>query len=129
MTGAGTSFWIDAVHERQAQFTGSVSLAVARETVCLARCSRPPKGPPGSRRYASLYLARIPPSARTLARASRDGLAGSTGPIARGLSLIAIVVGGLMFAFGEGGSKRTLAGIIFGLGMAMGAANFLAWLF
>ena len=46
-----------------------------------------------------------------------------------GLSLIAIVVGGLMFAFGEGGSKRTLAGIIFGLGMAMGAANFLAWLF
>ncbi len=34
-----------------------------------------------------------------------------------------------MFAFGEGGSKRTLAGIIFGLGMAMGAANFLAWLF
>ena len=52
-----------------------------------------------------------------------------TGPIARGLSLIAIVVGGLMFAFGEGGSKRTLAGIIFGLGMAMGAVNFLAWLF
>ena len=52
-----------------------------------------------------------------------------TGPIARGLSLIAIVVGGLMFAFGEGGSKRTLAGIIFGLGMAMGAVNFMAWLF
>ena len=52
-----------------------------------------------------------------------------TGPIARGLSLIAIVVGGLMFAFGEGGSKRTLAGIIFGIGMAMGAVNFLAWLF
>ena len=52
-----------------------------------------------------------------------------TGPIARGLSLVAIVIGGLMFAFGEGGSKRTLAGIIFGLGMAMGAANFLAWLF
>ena len=49
-----------------------------------------------------------------------------TGPVARGLSLIAIVIGGLMFAFGEGGSKRTLAGIIFGLGMAMGAANFLA---
>ena len=52
-----------------------------------------------------------------------------TGPIARGLSLIAIVVGGLMFAFGEGGSKRALAGIIFGLGMSMGAANFLTWLF
>ena len=52
-----------------------------------------------------------------------------TGPIARGLSLIAIVVGGLMFAFGEGGSKRALAGIVFGLGMAMGSANFLTWLF
>jgi len=52
-----------------------------------------------------------------------------TGPIAKGLSLISIVIGGLMFAFGEGGSKRALAGIIFGLGMAMGAANFLDWLF
>ena len=32
-----------------------------------------------------------------------------TGTIARGLSLVAIVIGGLMFAFGEGGSKRALA--------------------
>src|SRR5437879_93423 len=52
-----------------------------------------------------------------------------TGPIARGLSLVAIVVGGLMFAFGEGESKRILAGIVFGIGMAIGAVNFLAWLF
>jgi type IV secretion system protein TrbC len=52
-----------------------------------------------------------------------------TGPIARGLSLVAIVVGGLMFAFGEGGHKRMLAGIIFGVGMAIAAANFLSWLF
>jgi type IV secretory pathway VirB2 component (pilin) len=52
-----------------------------------------------------------------------------TGPIARGLSLVAIVVGGLMFAFGEGESKRTLAGIIFGIGMAIGAVNFMSWLF
>lgn len=52
-----------------------------------------------------------------------------TGPIARGLSLVALVIGGLMFAFGEGGSKKLLAGIIFGLGMTMGAANFLRWLF
>ena len=52
-----------------------------------------------------------------------------TGPIARGLSLVAIVVGGLMFAFGEGESKRTLAGIVFGVGMAIGAANFMIWLF
>ena len=51
-----------------------------------------------------------------------------TGPLARGLSLVAIVIGGLMFAFGEGGAKRTTAGIIFGVGMAMGAAQFLTWL-
>ena len=52
-----------------------------------------------------------------------------TGPIARGLALVSIVVGGLMFAFGEGGSKSALAGIIFGLGMALGAANFITWMF
>lgn len=52
-----------------------------------------------------------------------------TGPIAKGLSLIAIVVGGLMFAFGEGESKRMLAGIIFGVGMAIGAVSFMTWLF
>lgn len=52
-----------------------------------------------------------------------------TGPIARGLSLVAIVVGGLMFAFGEGDSKRMLAGVIFGVGMAVGAVNMLGWLF
>ncbi len=52
-----------------------------------------------------------------------------TGPIARGLSLVAIVVGGLMFAFGEGDSKRMLAGIVFGIGMAIGAVSFMAWLF
>ena len=52
-----------------------------------------------------------------------------TGPIATGLSLVAIVVGGLMFAYGEGQSKRMLAGIIFGIGMAVGAVNFMAWLF
>jgi type IV secretory pathway VirB2 component (pilin) len=52
-----------------------------------------------------------------------------TGPIARGLSLVAIVVGGLMFAFGEGDSKRMLAGIVFGVGMAIGAVNFMGWLF
>jgi type IV secretory pathway VirB2 component (pilin) len=52
-----------------------------------------------------------------------------TGPIAKGLSLVAIVVGGLMFAFGEGGNKRMFAGIVFGIGMAIAAVNFLSWLF
>jgi type IV secretion system protein TrbC len=52
-----------------------------------------------------------------------------TSDIARGLSLVAIVVAGLTFAFGEGGSKRILAGVLFGVGMAIAAVNFLAWLF
>ena len=52
-----------------------------------------------------------------------------TGPLARGLSLIAIVIGGLMFAFGEGQSKKVFAGIVFGLGIALGAVNFMSWLF
>ena len=52
-----------------------------------------------------------------------------TGLLARALSLIAIVIGGLMFAFSEGGSKKVFAGIVFGLGMALGAVNFMSWLF
>ena len=52
-----------------------------------------------------------------------------TGPIATGLALVAIVIGGLMFAFGEGAAKRTMSGVIFGVGMAVGAVNFMSWLF
>ena len=52
-----------------------------------------------------------------------------TGPIATGLALVSIVIGGLLLAFGEGGSKRAMAGIVFGVGMAIGAVNFMSWLF
>ena len=52
-----------------------------------------------------------------------------TSAIARDLSLVAIVVARLTFAFGEGGSKRVLAGVLFGVGMAIAAVNFLSWLF
>lgn len=51
------------------------------------------------------------------------------GPIARGLALVSIVIGGLTFAYGEGDSKRMLAGILFGVGMAISAVTFMAWLF
>src|SRR5260370_14886068 len=47
-----------------------------------------------------------------------------TSTIARGLSLVAIVVSGLTLAFGEGGSKRVLAGVLFGVGMAIAAVKF-----
>jgi len=36
---------------------------------------------------------------------------------------------GLTFAFGEGGSKRVLGGVLFGVGVAIAAGNFLSWLF
>ena len=52
-----------------------------------------------------------------------------TGPLARSLALVAIVVGGLMFMFGEGGAKRQIAGITFGGGLALFAGQFLTWLF
>ena len=52
-----------------------------------------------------------------------------TGPLSRSLALVAIVIGGLMFMFGEGGAKRQISGIVFGGGLALFAAQFLAWLF
>ena len=52
-----------------------------------------------------------------------------TGPLARSLALVAIVIGGLMFMFGEGGAERQISGIVFGGGLALFAVQFLAWLF
>src|SRR5437879_4341926 len=52
-----------------------------------------------------------------------------TGPLARSLALVAIVIGGLLFMYGEGGAKRQISGIVFGGGLALFAGQFLAWLF
>jgi type IV secretory pathway VirB2 component (pilin) len=52
-----------------------------------------------------------------------------TGPLARSMALVAIVIGGLMFMYGEGGAKRQISGIVFGGGLALFAAQFLTWLF
>lgn len=52
-----------------------------------------------------------------------------TGPLARSLALVSIVIGGLMFMFGEGGAKRQVSGIVFGGGLALFAGQFLTWLF
>jgi type IV secretory pathway VirB2 component (pilin) len=52
-----------------------------------------------------------------------------TGPLARSLALVAIVIGGLTFMFGEMGAKRQIAGIVFGGGLALFAAQFMVWLF
>ena len=52
-----------------------------------------------------------------------------TGPLARSLALVSIVIGGLMFMFGEAGAKRQISGIVFGGGLALFATQFLTWLF
>lgn len=51
-----------------------------------------------------------------------------TGTIAKGAALIAIVIGGFGFAFGDPGAKKNLAGVAFGSGIAVMAANVLTWL-
>ena len=50
-----------------------------------------------------------------------------TGPIAKGFSLVAIVLGGLELGFGNG-SNRHIGALIFGVGLALGAATFLGWI-
>ena len=62
-------------------------------------------------------------------RAAANLEASFTGPLARSLALVAIVIGGLMFMFGEGGAKRQISGIVFGGGLCLFAVQFLSWLF
>ena len=62
-------------------------------------------------------------------RAANNWATTFTGPLARSLALVAIVIGGLMFMFGEAGAKRQISGIVFGGGLALFAAQFLLWLF
>lgn len=88
----------------------------------------------GLRRLWILLLALVMLPATTLAqspweRAASNLEASFTGPLARSLALVAIVIGGLMFMFGEGGAKRQISGIVFGGGLCLFAAQFLAWLF
>lgn len=62
-------------------------------------------------------------------RAARNLEATFTGPLARSLALVAIVIGGLLFMYGEAGAKRQISGIVFGGGLALFAGQFLLWLF
>jgi type IV secretory pathway VirB2 component (pilin) len=92
---------------------------------------------PRSRRWAIpslMFLAALPVYAQSSGSDPWDNAVNVlktafTGTIATGLSLVAIVIGGLMFAYGEGQAKKTIAGIVFGVGMAIGAVNFMSWLF
>ena len=53
-----------------------------------------------------------------------------TGIFAKGISLIACVIGGAMYAMDEGGgSKKRVGSLIFGCGVMLLAAQFLTWIF
>lgn len=57
-------------------------------------------------------------------------VASLTGPVARAIGIIAIVLTGLGFAFAEGGSVlRKGIGIVFGLAIAFTATSFITTLF
>src|ERR1700738_3337196 len=87
------------------------------------------------RRASLLALAGVfwrPPIASAQApweRAATNLATTFTGPLARSLALVAIVIGGLLFMFGEAGAQRQIFGIVFGGGRALFATQFLAWLF
>ena len=95
-------------------------------------CSRSPHGV-ANRAVATLVavvsLSLVVHAQSPWERAASNLETAFTGPLARSLALVAIVIGGLMFMFGEGGAKRQISGIVFGGGLALFAAQFLAWLF
>ncbi len=87
-----------------------------------------------SRRFAEMSCLFLLCGARAVAQDPWTNSANNlknaiSGPIALAMMIVAIVIGGLTFAFSEGQGKRMLAGIIFGGGMAIGAARFLTWLY
>src|SRR5579872_3719007 len=100
------------------------SLQSCRLHASLARVSRL-----GAILLVALALAPTVHAQAPWERAASNLEATFTGPLARSLALVAIVIGGLMFMFGEGGAKRQISGIVFGGGLALFAAQFLTWLF
>ena len=53
-----------------------------------------------------------------------------TGPFAQGISLIAVVLGGALYALDDGGgSKKKIGTLVFGTGLMLLAAQFLNWVF
>ena len=51
-------------------------------------------------------------------------LASFTGPVAKALCILAIVVTGFAFAFSDGGSMRRILGILLGVSIAVTATSF-----
>jgi type IV secretory pathway VirB2 component (pilin) len=110
----------------------------------ISRQSRAGGGPGWTRALAALGQAIIVVAlvlvATDLAAASETGmpwesplnriLASITGPVAKGLGVLAIVIAGIGIAFGEGGSGvRRLLQVVFGLSIAFTASSFFLALF
>ena len=90
------------------------------------------------RRAASPLLVLLLSAAPLLAQAPADPWSRAvqvmrtffTGPFAQGVSLIAVVIGGAMYAMDEGGgNKKRVATLVFGVGLMLLAAQFLTWMF
>lgn len=85
-------------------------------------------------RLAALALLAAAPALATTAGADPWSTAAAnlrtlfTGPIVTALSIVCVIVAGITWGFGEGQSKGRLAGMIFGLGMALAAVPFLNWI-
>lgn len=85
-------------------------------------------------RLAGLALLAAAPALATTAGADPWSTAAAAlravfvGPIVTALAVICVIVAGVTWGFGEGQSKGRLAGMVFGLGMALGAVPFLNWI-
>jgi len=79
--------------------------------------------------YVLLLLPTVALAQSPWERAANNLALTFTGPLARSLALVAIVIGGLLLMFGEQGAKRQISGVVFGGGLALFAGQFLTWLF
>ena len=106
---------ICSVHDR-ARLRRRLSIVRARRTLCVTA-------------LVFLISSRAAFAQSPWERAAMNLELSFTGPLARSLALVAIVIGGLLFMYGESGAKRQISGIVFGGGLSLFAAQFLTWLF
>lgn len=52
-----------------------------------------------------------------------------TGTIGRALTVVAVVLAGIQYSYGEGGAKSNMAALVFGVGMVLLAPQFLNFFF
>ena len=78
---------------------------------------------------ALICLISIPAIAQSPWELAADRMRDASHAIARSLSVVAIVIGGLTLAFGESHQQKwAIASLIFGIEMALGASAVLGWI-